>query len=285
MVSFQDDKTRLAPLVLAHGLMGFNRVGLSSWTLAVYFRGIPQFLEQFGFRIYTPRVHPMAGIRQRAESLARQIDRKFPGEPIHLIGHSMGGLDVRQLASLPGWSERILSLTTVGSPHLGSLLGEHFYPYSRPLRSLLDAVGVDHRGFRDVLPEFALRWHQETIAPPGVPCFSMAGNPPGSSVCWPLRQLARIHQSLDGPNDGLVSVRSALAFGQPLMTLPIDHFHQMNWYTSSRGTQLSPWVQTLYGTIGRTLLQHDPAFRFLPAQDQEPAKISEVKTQPELGIG
>jgi hypothetical protein len=44
--------------------------------------------------------------------------------------------------------------------------------------------------------------------------------------------LRRIHaalEELEGPNDGLVSVESATAFGTPLPAWPLDHLRQLNW--------------------------------------------------------
>jgi triacylglycerol lipase len=247
------------PIVLTHGLLGFARIGVGSLTLAVYFRGIPEYLRRRGYRVYMPRVHPTAGIARRARKLAERIDAVFPGEPVHIIGHSLGGLDARELITLPEWSERVLSLTTVGSPHLGSLLAERVFPRFGPIYRLLRAVGWDHQGFYDILPDRAQRWHEETPAPDHIPCFSVAGDPPAELVSWPLRRLFQTHTELDGPNDGLVSVRSALAFGRPLPPEPIDHFHQMNWCTRTPGMRVWSPVRRLYRQILATIEQHDHA--------------------------
>lgn len=48
--------------------------------------------------------------------------------PIHLVGHSTGGLDVRLLASPtarpepPGWFDRVQTITTIATPHYGTPL-------------------------------------------------------------------------------------------------------------------------------------------------------------------
>ena len=70
------------------------------------------------------RVHPIAGVDRRARRLGEQIVKAFGDEPVHLIGHSMGGLDARRLLAEDGWKERILSVTTIGTPHLGSSLAD-----------------------------------------------------------------------------------------------------------------------------------------------------------------
>jgi triacylglycerol lipase len=92
-----------APIVLAHGLFGFRRIGLGPVTLAWYFRGIPAILQAAGNRVLVTRVHPTAGVSRRARKLGEQILEAFPDEPVHLIGHSMGGLDARELIADPAW--------------------------------------------------------------------------------------------------------------------------------------------------------------------------------------
>ena len=39
---------------------------------------------------------------------------------MHLIAHSMGGLDARHMIVREGMAERVASLTTVGTPHNGT---------------------------------------------------------------------------------------------------------------------------------------------------------------------
>ena len=109
-----------APIVLAHGLFGFTHIGIGRLTVTSYFRGIPGALEDAGNRVLVTRVPPIAGTEKRAKRLADQIDRTFPDEPIHLIGHSMGGLDARRMLADRELQRRVLSLTTIGTPHLGT---------------------------------------------------------------------------------------------------------------------------------------------------------------------
>src|SRR5262245_7427868 len=113
-----------APIVLAHGLFGFARIGVGRLTFTAYFRGIPEVLRSRGNRVLVTKVPSIAGIEDRARSLGDQITRTFPDEPVHVIGHSMGGLDARRLLTEPSWQKRILSVTTVGTPHLGTVLAD-----------------------------------------------------------------------------------------------------------------------------------------------------------------
>jgi hypothetical protein len=83
-------------------------------------------------------VHPTASIRRRAVTLAETIAATagHDGGPIHVLGHSTGGLDARLLASptanigLPSerlrWLSRLCSITTMNTPHHGTPLAAFF---------------------------------------------------------------------------------------------------------------------------------------------------------------
>ncbi len=241
-----------SPIVLAHGLFGFQRIGLGGLTLTSYFRGIPESLRAAGNRVLATQVPPIAGVSRRARRLAEQIEAAFPDEPVHLIGHSMGGLDARLLAADPAWSERILSLTTIGTPHLGSSLADFAKLRVGRIYQLLETLGVDHRGFLDVTRRSARDFHREVVVPNHVHSFSVAGDPPADEVCWPLRRLHAAMLELEGPNDGLVSVESACAFGTPLPAWPLDHLRQMNWLTTGSSR---PAALDLYRHVVAHLVQ------------------------------
>lgn len=243
-----------APIVLAHGLFGFVRIGFGPLTVATYFRIIPDFLRACGNRVLVTRVHPTAGVARRGTKLGERILAAFPDEPVHIIGHSMGGLDARQLLTDPVWHGRVLSLTTIGTPHLGSTLADAARDRLAVVYRLLDSVGLDHRGFLDLMPNAALAWHNQTPPPDGLPCFSVAGNPGLDDVCWPLRASHALLERWEGPNDGLVSVASAEAFGTPLPACPVDHLRQMNWMTPAARGSISDQVRDLYVMIVHNLV-------------------------------
>ncbi len=218
-----------APIVLAHGLFGFERIGLGRWTFARYFRGIPEYLRSLGCRVATTRVPAIARVSTRARRLAEAINAAFPGERVHVFGHSMGGLDTRVLLSDASWTGRILSLTAIGTPHLGSTLADFAALRAGRVYRLLDALGIEHGGFLDVRSRDARNLDLSLRPPAGVACFSVAGTPEPSDVCLPLRRLHEVLLEVEGPNDGLVSAASAEAFGKVLPRRPLDHLRQMNW--------------------------------------------------------
>jgi triacylglycerol lipase len=238
-----------APIVLAHGLGGFTRIGVGPVTLATYFRGIPQAMESSGNRVLVTRVPPLAGSDRRAQRLGEQIQQEFGDQPVHLIGHSMGGLDSRRLLSDPAWRRRILSVTTIGTPHLGSSLADFAKLRVGRIYRLLERMGVDPRGCLDVTRGEAGRFHDRHPTPSDVPCFSIAGEPAVDAVCWPLRRFHAILAEIEGPNDGLVSTESAHAFGTPLPIWPADHLRQMNWLVDGKAHEIGPLPLELYAQV------------------------------------
>jgi triacylglycerol lipase len=256
-----------APIVLAHGLFGFERIGLGPLTVATYFRGIPELLRSMGNRVLVTRVHPTAGIQRRARRLGERIHAAFPDEMVHIIGHSMGGLDARQLLADPAWSKRVLSLTTIATPHLGSTLADAARRQFGPIYRLLKAVGWDHEGFYDLVPARARRWHESTPEPEGVPCFSVAGDPPEECVCWLLKRLHASMNRWEGNNDGMVSVASAEAFGQPLPAWPADHLQQMNWWTGHLLPGVPARVASMYHSVIDNILLHDRAAELIAGKN------------------
>ena len=52
--------------------------------------------------------HPIrASVTQRAADLKRYIQRQVPSGPVHVIGHSMGGLDARYMTARLGMEGRV----------------------------------------------------------------------------------------------------------------------------------------------------------------------------------
>jgi triacylglycerol lipase len=247
-----------APIVLAHGLFGFRRIGVGGLTFTAYFRGIPEYLRNHGNRVLVTRVPPIAGVEDRARRLGEQILRAFPDEPVHLIGHSMGGLDARRLLADPSWAGRVLSLTTIATPHLGTALADFAKLRVGRIFRLLAALGIDPQGCLDVTRRAARRLHRALPVPASLPCFSVAGDPAGETVCWPLKRTHAALSELEGPNDGLVPVHSALAFGTPLPTWPLDHLRQMNWLAPGEGDSQIPGPVEFYTHIVSTLASLAP---------------------------
>src|SRR5205814_1408651 len=76
---------------------------------------------------------------------------ELPAGPVHVIGHSMGGLDARFMVAKLGMETRVLSLTTVGTPHRGSPFADWGVSrFARLVVPVLRAVGIPHEAFLDL---------------------------------------------------------------------------------------------------------------------------------------
>ena len=101
-----------SPIVLVHGLLGFGEVRLRGVTVSEYFPDVSRALRAAGNRVLIPNLSPTGGVADRAAQLKEFIDRESPQEPVHLLAHSMGGLDSRYLLSRLDMARRVLTLTT-----------------------------------------------------------------------------------------------------------------------------------------------------------------------------
>jgi triacylglycerol lipase len=67
------------------------------------------------------------------------IKASLPIGPFHLVGHSQGGLEARLVAADPAYRGRVLSVTSINSPHAGTSLaewGSRMFPEDQTLQML-----------------------------------------------------------------------------------------------------------------------------------------------------
>lgn len=218
-----------APIVLVHGLFGFARVRFGSWVKFDYFHGIPAALEAAGNRAVAAQLPPTGSIACRAEQLKAFLLRHFPDEPVHLIAHSMGGLDSRYMISRLGMAGHVLSLTTLGTPHRGSPFADWAIAHVVPLVApMFDLLRLPREAFRDLTVERCRQFNAETPDAPGVRYRSVAGRhrSPWYHPSWCLS--APMIERAEGPCDGIVSVASA-TWGEECEVWEGDHISLINW--------------------------------------------------------
>ena len=179
---FADDTPKLdAPIVLVHGLCGYDRISAFGVTVKDYFPGIREKLEAVGNRVLVPRLSRTQGVVTRAAELKRFIERRVPdGGPVHLIGHSMGGLDGRYMISRLGMAERVKSLTTIGTPHRGSPFADWGVGrFGRLIAPFFQLLGLSYQAFIDLTTLGCRRFNETVPDAPKVRYFAVAG------VCEP----------------------------------------------------------------------------------------------------
>ncbi len=236
----------LNPITLKHPVVLIHGLGArASYGPFEYFFGIPDLLRAAGNRVQTVNLTAWHTIETRAEELKEQIERAFPdGEKVNLIGHSMGGLDARYATSKLGMSERVASVTTIGTPNRGTRicdLGVKAVPVGarEAIEKIMGYVDSSHMGLEQV----SCKYHKETFSveaadAPGVGYFSATSvirNPVYKTalpVFWISNQVIRL---LEGENDGFVSEESS-KWGQHICTYVGDHYGQIGQFLGrSRG--------------------------------------------------
>jgi triacylglycerol lipase len=217
-----------APIVLVHGLLGFDRVKVGPLTLLRYFPGIEETLIAAGHRVAVPSLSKTRGVAHRAAELKRFIRERFPDDKVHVIAHSMGGLDARYMISRLGADDRVLSLTTIGTPHRGSAFADWgIRRLGRSVKPFLNFCGVPTDAFDDLTTEACARFNEETPDAPGVRYYSVAGACPRELLPRLSLWSADLVTEEGGANDGIVSVASA-TYGEGVEEWDGDHMNLVN---------------------------------------------------------
>lgn len=228
-------------VVLIHGLFGFTRL---LWL--EYFRVARPLYESMGMRVLVPSLPSVGSIESRATALARQLSEE-PG-PLHLVAHSMGGLDARYWISHLGGAGKVVSLTTLATPHRGSPVADFVCSGVSPFRLLKGPHALTTTAMR--------QFNDSTPDAPDVIYRSYAAVRPLAELPWLVRRYARIIERQEGANDSQVSRRSA-CWGTVVACIPADHFEVialdfwLNPFRSRRCYDPLP----LYREIGEWILQ------------------------------
>jgi triacylglycerol lipase len=228
-----DDAFKLRhPIVLIHGLGARQNIGPLR-----YFSHLPELLAKAGTEVLLADIHPWHSLETRTEELKAQINARFPDGKVNLLGHSMGGLDARHVVAKGGFAERVASVTSVGSPHRGTSVGD-FVLKTLPetarlaIEELINVFGLSNQGLQQMTREHVMN----TLAPElgdaaGVAYFSattVIRNPAFRNslpVFWLPHRL--IH-AIEGENDGFVSEESA-KWGEHIVTDYGDHYAQIGY--------------------------------------------------------
>jgi triacylglycerol lipase len=243
-----------APVVLVHGLLGAGEVRVGEVLVSEYFPGITQPIRGAGNRVLVPSLSPTGGVAERAVQLKQFIERESPGEPVHLVAHSMGGLDSRYMISRLGMDQRVLTLTTLGTPHRGTAFADWGVNRLRWLvEPVLNWFGIPGQAFHDLTTASCKQFNADVPDAQGVRYFSVAGQHDGNWLTAEWYLSHHLVQRHEGDNDGIVSVASA-QWGEALDVWEGDHLSLVNWwnpFARNRGWDRDPLPR--YGPLLRRL--------------------------------
>lgn len=237
------------PIVLAHGIARFDALTNKLFKIdnrdgddeLHYFRNIRTHLQHEGFTVQHSHVEWARGLDVRSKTLRREVERILAeehAEKVHIIAHSMGGLDTRHMlfdSRDDGFHERVASLTTLGSPHFGSPVADFMV---QKMGNIVSLFGLPIEGVHDLTAEACRAFHEKADAwesECGVRFRAYAGAQNVLHIFSPLKVAWGIINSVEGPNDGLASVKSARwkdeYFVEPV--LEADHLNLLGWWDPS----------------------------------------------------
>lgn len=261
------------PIILAHGIARFDsltqdlagklhshgiNLGLAEGDLN-YFKGIAHHLQHHGIDVHQSTVGFATDVEERAADLKREIEealalRENSHPKVHIIAHSMGGLDARHMIVNHGMADRVASLTTIGTPHLGTSFadwgmanqGNHI------LEILRGVIVLD--GFADLTTEACRAFNESAAAAEAtneVVYRTYSSSEEEKYVFTPLQLSWRIINDAEGENDGLVPSASQawtdrLIGGgrekpvyQHKFPIAADHLNEVGWWDLNQIKRLS----------------------------------------------
>lgn len=111
------------PIVLSHGILGFDdRVGLLGGAIK-YWGGMDQFLRNQGAAVLTPGTNPIQSVTNRATDQKNQINTWMAANgytKVNIIAHSQGALVSRYMISSLGMSSKVATMTSVNGVNRGT---------------------------------------------------------------------------------------------------------------------------------------------------------------------
>lgn len=248
------------PIVLIHGIARFDILAEIMRRLHVpgldnrfqYFNGIAPHLKENGFEhVFAPNVDFAGSSALRAAQLKTAVDF-FLGETgadkVHIIGHSMGGLDTRAMIVDLKMADRVASLTTIGTPHNGTVLADHLINGGGDdlIRNLQKFIKLDLNGAHDLTETACAELNERTAddeAKNGVFYQTYSSHEDKDRIFAPLVPSFKFILENHGPNDGLVPVDSQAwtneriaadgtkkEIEQHQFPFPADHLNQTGWW-------------------------------------------------------
>jgi len=238
------NESQTAPMVLVHGIFGFSQLTLGGLKVADYFRDIPDALRRDGHVVPTPpQLNPAGSIVERAQDLKNylQSNSEVLDKKVHIVAHSLGGLDARFMISKLDMADRVLSLTTIGTPHHGTPIADIVNEHTNPaLNQFVEHLGIDIKAVIDLTTGACRQFNLDVLDSQGIGYFSIAGQfEPPRILGKPIGFLGHTHDLVserEQNNDGLVSVQSA-TFAErseswtSLGVWEANHFRLINWGT------------------------------------------------------
>lgn len=190
------------------------------------------------------------------ETLAPELENGF-----HAVGHSAGGLIAWGLASHSKWKDKVISLTTMATPHKGARLAETYMErFGRHSRSkILERVGYQpdlrFNVFNDFTRESVKAFKEKYSVGPAVKIASYSFSISPREMTWPIRLAHFLGLRIpDLDNDGFIELESQTE-GHSLGHYKLDHLSQIGYHLYLNPRQKAEKTK-LFNEIGESLVKH-----------------------------
>lgn len=208
------------PILLVHGIFWRD------WQLFNYWGRIPKELIRNGATVYYGHQQSSAQMEVTADELKEQILQiieREKCEKVNIIAHSKGGLDARYMISCLKMEDYVGSLTTVCTPHRGSVLLDKILKiapdsvlqvfakrYNAMYKKLGDSEPDFYSGVHDLTTEQCEQFNQMAVNKEKVLYQSIAAKMDSFfSAGFPLNVGYAVLRYAEGENDGFVSIESS----------------------------------------------------------------------------
>ncbi len=209
------------PILLVHGIAYRDDIGIYR-----YWGDIPEYLESKGCKVFLCGQNAFDTNARNGEYTAKRIKEISEANnncKVNIIAHSKGGIEARYAISTEGTAQRVASLTTLATPHKGSILAELIFDLlqKKLVRKIVinilsvyaKILGDRSPNFmqacKDLTPESMNKFNERIINSPDVYYQSYAAsiseNYPGLWLSIKRKKIAK-HE---GENDGVIAVESA----------------------------------------------------------------------------
>lgn len=258
------------PIVLAHGIARFDilratflkTLGLDEDKVGDrfhYFKGIKTHLESNGFEVHHTSVDFAGRVGTRARQLSDQINQildQSKSAKVHIIAHSMGGLDARHMiVDIDTMADKVGTLATIGTPHLGTSFAD--FGISQGGESVIAELQtiINLEGLEDLQTKPCRDFNtraKDQEASNAVTYQTYASAEERDLVFLPLQaSWSIIDEHERGGNDGLVSVMSQRwetelvasssrrkRVTQGKFSVPADHLNEVGWWDPQEARSL-----------------------------------------------
>lgn len=116
------------PVILVHGIILKDNAFFKS------FGKIEKNLKKNGYHVSTAPIDGFGTIENNAAQLKEYVQKvleKEGADKVNLVAHSKGGLDSKYMIQSLGMEDKVASLTTLCTPHLGSPIASYILRYPK----------------------------------------------------------------------------------------------------------------------------------------------------------